>query len=119
MMDPCGNPVCTWREGEWCCLVRARCLPATEVRHEPSNQVVAVSGAMDHLDEEAVEDCVEHLQDVHRYGYGSVRGLTLVKARDHPSRDGEQGRGGGVSRFEAMLGGASAQRLHDGREDPL
>ena len=50
-------------------------------------------------------------QHVHRYG--SARGLP----RDHPSRNWEQGRGGGVSRFQAVLGGASAQRFHDGRED--
>ena len=35
-------------------LVRARRLPAAEVLHEPSNQVVAKSGAVDHLDEEMV-----------------------------------------------------------------
>ena len=75
------------------------------------------SGEVDHLDEEAVRDCVEHLRDVHRYGYGSARGLALVEARDHRSRDGKQCRGGGVPRFEAMLGGASTQRLHDGWED--
>ena len=47
----------------------------------------------------------------------SARGLALVEVRDHPSRDGEQGRGSGMPRFEAVLGGASAHRLHDGRED--
>ena len=98
-------------------LVEARRLPAAEVRHEPSNQVVAESGAVDHLDEEGVRDCVECFRDVHHYGYGSARGLTFVKAWDHPSRDRELGRGGGMPRFEAVLWGASAQRLPDGRED--
>ena len=88
-----------------------------EVRHKPPDQVVAESGAVDHLDEEAVGDGVERLRDFHRYGYGSARGLALVEARYHPSRDGEQVRGGGVPQFEAVLGGASAQRLHDGLED--
>ena len=46
---------------------------------------------MDHLDEEVVRDVVERLQDVHLYGYGYARGLALIEARDHPSRDGEQG----------------------------
>ena len=64
-------------------LVRAQYLPAADGSHEPSNQVVAESGA--------VGNCVERLQDVHSYGYGSARGLTLVKAREHPSSDGEQG----------------------------
>ena len=95
-------------------LVKARHPPAAEVRHEPSDQVVAELGAVDHLDEEAVRDGVERLRDVHRDGYGSVRGLALIEARDHTSRDGEQCRGDGVPRFEAVLGGASAQRLHDG-----
>ena len=62
-------------------------------------------------------DGVECLRDVHPEGYGSARGLALVEARHHPSRDGEQGRGGGMPQFEAVLGGTSAQRLHDGRED--
>ena len=64
-------------------LVRARYFPAAEVRHEPSNQVVTESGA--------VGNCVERLRDVHSNGYGLARGLTLVKAREHPSSDGEQG----------------------------
>ena len=78
---------------------------------------MAESGAADHLDEEGLGDGVERLRDVHRYGCGSARGFALIEARDHPSRDWEQGRGGGMPRFEAMLGGASAQCLHDGRED--
>ena len=71
-------------------LVKAQLLPVTEVRHEPSGQVVAESGAMDDLNEEAVRDCIECLRDVHRYCYGSAMGLALVEARDHTSRDGEQ-----------------------------
>ena len=74
---------------------------------------------VDHLDEEAVGDGVEHFRDVHRDGYGSAWGLALIEARDHPSRDGEQGRCGGMPWFEAMLVGASSQRLHYGREDEL
>ena len=87
-------------------LVEARRLPAVEVRHKPSDQVVAESGAVDHLDEVAVRDGVERIRDVHRYG--SARGLVLIEARDHPSRNEEQSRGGGMPRFEAVLGGASA-----------
>ena len=41
---------------------------------------------MDHLNEETVRDSIERLQDVHRYGSG--RGLALVEAKNHPSRDG-------------------------------
>ena len=62
-------------------------------------------------------DSVERLREVHSDGYGSARGLALIEARDHPSRVGEQSRGGGMPQFETMLGGTSAQRLHDGRED--
>ena len=58
-------------------LVKARRFNAAEVRYKPSNQVVAESGAVDHLDEEAVRDCVEHLRDVHHYGYGCVGTSTL------------------------------------------
>ena len=108
----CGTPTRTWRGKRVVLLVRARRFPAAEVRHEPFNQVVTESGAVDHLG-------VEGLRDDYRYGYGSARGLTLVNARDHPSRDREQGRGVGVPRFEAVLGGASAQRLHNGLEDEL
>ena len=97
-------------------LVEARRLPAAEVHHKPSDQVVAESGVVDHVDEEAVRDCVDTL-NLHCYGYGSARGLALIEARDHPSRDGEQGRGGGMPLFEAMLGGVSAHRLHDVQED--
>ena len=86
---------------------------ALSCRGGPSVQVVAESGVVDHLDEEAVRDGVERLRDVHHYGYRSARGLALVEARDHTSRDREQGRGGGMPRFEAVLGEASAQRLHD------
>ena len=32
--------------------------------------------------------------DVHRYGNCFARGLELIKARDHSSRNGEQGLGG-------------------------
>ena len=95
-------------------LVRVRRLFAAQVCHEPSNQVVTESEALDHLYKEAEGDSVERLRDVHHYGYGSARGLPFVKPRDHPSRDREQGRGRGVSRFEAVLEGASAQHLHDG-----
>ena len=84
--------------------------------HEPSNQIVAESGAVDHLDEKVVGDCVKRLRDVCRYGFGSAIGLTLVKARDHPIRDGELGQGSGVPRFKAELGQASVQHLHDLRE---
>ena len=84
--------------------------PAAEVCHEPPHQIVSESGAVDHLDDEAVRYCVECLRDVHRYGYCSARGLTLVEARDHPNRNGEHGRGGGVPRFDGVLGG---------KEDPL
>ena len=79
-----------------------------EVRHKPSDLVVAELGPVDHLDEEAVRDCVERLQDVHHYGYGSAMGLGLIGARDHLSSDGEQGQGSGMPLFEAVLGGASA-----------
>ena len=78
-----------------------------------------LSGVVDHLDEEVVRDSVERLRDVHRYGYSSARGLVLIEARDHPSTDGEQGQGGGMPLFEAVLGPASAQRLHEGQEDKL
>ena len=98
-------------------LLEARRLTGAEGGHEPSIQVVTESGAVDHLDEEAVRDGVECLQDVHCYGYGSARVLSLVEARDHPSRDGELGRGGGMPRFEAVLGGACTQSLHDGRQE--
>ena len=40
-------------------LVKTQCLPDTEVRHKSSGQVVTDSGAVDHLDEEAVRDGVE------------------------------------------------------------
>ena len=91
-----------------------------EVRHKPTDKVVAESGVEDHIDEEAVGDSVEYLRDVHRYGYGSTRGIVFIEAKDYPNRDGEQGWGGGMPRFEAMLWGASAQRLHDGQEvEPL
>ena len=63
---------------------------------------------MDHCDKEAVGVGVKRLQDIHCYGYGSARGLTLFKARDHPSRNREPGRGGRVPRFEAVLEGVSA-----------
>ena len=106
--------------GSWVVLlVKARGLPAAEVCHKPPNQIGLELGAVDHLDKEAVRDRVERLRDVHRYCYWSARGLTLVEARDHPSRNREQGRSGGLPLFEAVLGGASTQRLHDGREEEL
>ena len=86
-------------------LVEAWGLPAAEVGHKPSNQIVSESGAVDHLDEEVVRDRVKHLRDVHRYGYCSARGLALVETRDHPSRNGEQGQGGRLPWFEAVIGG--------------
>ena len=58
-------------------LVKARRLPAAEVCHKPSDQVVAESGAVDHLDEEEVRDDVERLRDVHLYGYDSARWLAF------------------------------------------
>ena len=87
--------------------------------HKPSNQVVPESEAVDLFDEDAVRNNVERLRDAHRYGDCSARGLSLVEARDHPKRNGEQGGGGGVPRFEAVVGGACAQCLHDGREGEL
>ena len=75
---------------------------------------MAESGAVDHLDEEVVGNGVERLRPVHRDGYGSARVLALIEARDHTSRDGVHGRGGRMPWFEDVLGGASAQRLHDG-----
>ena len=76
---------------------------------KPSDQVVAELGVMDRVDEEAVGEGVERLRELHRYGYGSAWGLALIEAKDYPIRDGEQGRGGGMPRFEAVLGGASGQ----------
>ena len=45
---------------------------------QPSDQIVAESGAVDHLDEEAAGDGLERLQDVHHYGYGSARQVVCV-----------------------------------------
>ena len=89
----------------------------TDLRHKPSDQIVEESRAVDHLDDEAVGDDVKRLREVFRYFFGSARGLALIEARNHPCRDWEQGRGSGMPQFVAMLGGASGQRLHDGRED--
>ena len=66
-------------------LIMARFFPAAEVYHKPSNQIKPESGAVEHLDEEEAGDTIKRLRDVHRYGYGSARGLTLVKTKDHPS----------------------------------
>ena len=82
MWDPCPH-----LEGRRVLLLVNACLLASKVHHEPSNQVVAESGAMDHLNEEAVRDSIERLQDVHCFGSG--RGLALVEATNHPSRDGD------------------------------
>ena len=81
-----------------------------------TSQIVTQSEAVDHLDKETVRDCVELFRDVHRYGYCSAKGVTLVEARNHPSRNTEQGRGGGVPLFDAVLGLACIQYLHDRRE---
>ena len=75
------------------------------------------SGAVDHLNNEVVRDYVERLRDVHSYGCFSARGLTMVKARNHPSRNGEQGRGSGVPRFEEVLGEACTLYIHDEQEE--
>ena len=98
-------------------LVKARGLPVAEVLHKPPHHFLSESGAVDLLDEDAVRNGVERLWDVYLYGYGSARWLALVEARDHPSRNEEQGRGGGVPRFEAVQEGEYAQRLRDGREE--
>ena len=50
------------------------------LRHKPPDQIVAESGAVDHLYEKAVGDGVEHLRDVHSDGYGSARGLCWLKS---------------------------------------
>ena len=92
-----------------------RDLPATGVCHEPPHQIEPKSGVVDNLDEEAVRNCVERLRDVHRYGYSYARGLTLIEARDYPSRNGAQGRGGGVP-ISSHAEKACGKRLHDGRE---
>ena len=43
-------------------LIKARGLPAAELRHKPAHQVVSESGAVGHLDEEAVGSSVECLE---------------------------------------------------------
>ena len=98
MTDPCGKASGT--------VVKDTTPSCRGVHHETSHQVVAESGMVDHLDEEVVRNGVKHLRKVHRYGYGSARRFALVEARNYPSRDGEQGQGGGMHRFEAMLGGS-------------
>ena len=97
-------------------LIEARDLSVAEVCQKPTSQIVTQSEAVDHLDKETVRDCVELFRDVHRYGYCSAKGVTLVEARNHPSRNTEQGRGGGVPLFDAVLGLACIQYLHDRRE---
>ena len=62
----------------------------------PPHQIVTESGAVDHLDKEAVRDRVERLRDAHGLWILFGQRLTLVEARNHFSRNGEQGRGGGV-----------------------
>ena len=47
-------------------LEEEQVLPDAEVCHKPSNQIVWKSGAVDHLDVEAVKDCVKRLRDAHR-----------------------------------------------------
>ena len=49
-------------------LVKARGPPAAEVYHKPSNQIVLESGAVDHLNEEAVRDRIKCLRDFQRCG---------------------------------------------------
>ena len=86
---------------------KLRDIPAAEVCNKPSNQIVSESGAVDYLNKEIVKNSVERLWDVQRNGDCSASGLTLVENWDHPSRNGEQGRGGGVPRVEAVLWGLS------------
>ena len=86
-------------------LVKAWRLSAAEVRHEPTDQVVAESGAVDLFDEEAVSNAYEMSTAM---AMVLLRGLRLLKPETNPSRDGEQGRGGGMPRFEAVLGGSIA-----------
>ena len=88
-----------------------------DVCHKSPNQIVSESEAVDHLNEDLVRDRIKCPQDVHRYGYCSAWGLLLVETRDHPSRNGELGRGSGVPWFEEVLGGVSTQYLHDGWEE--
>ena len=59
-------------------LVKARGLPASEVCHKPSHQIVSESGAVDHLNKKAVWNRVKRLRDVHPYDDCFARGLTLV-----------------------------------------
>ena len=79
--------------------------------------VVLELGEEDHLDEEAVRNRVKCLRDVHHGDDCSAGRLSLVVACKHPNRDREQGQGGEVSQFKALLRVASSQRLHDGREE--
>ena len=58
-----------------------------------SNQIVPESGAEDHFKKEVMRNCAECLSGVHRHGDRSARELTMVKTRDYPSRNMEQGRG--------------------------
>ena len=55
-------------------LIEARGLSATKVCHKPPHQIVSMSGAVDHLNKEAMTDCVECHRDVYRYSYCSARG---------------------------------------------
>ena len=100
MADPCGTVARTCCGGEWSCWWRHEAFLPRRYATQPLQQIVSGPEAVDHLDEEAVRDRIEHLRDVHRYVYCSARGLTLVEA----SRNGEQGQGCGVPRFEAVLG---------------
>ena len=60
--------------------ILARGFPAAEVCHKPPHQIVAESGAVDHLDKEALRDIVERLRDVHRYGdCSAIGGLLWLK----------------------------------------
>ena len=60
---------------------------------------------------------IKGLRDVRRYVYCSARRLALVETRDHPSRNGEQNRGGGVFRSEIVLKGPSTLCFYDGQKE--
>ena len=98
-------------------LIKARGLPAAELRHKPAHQVVSESAAVGHLDEEAVGSSVECLEMSTVMAMVLLGGLCWLKPETTLAEMGSRAEAVECLGLKPCWEGRVPSYLHDGQEE--
>ena len=114
---PLGDTRMDFAEGGEGVVVGAGGHSTAEVTGEPADKIGVEGGIGDFGEEEVMGDAVEGFGEVDGCNQGPGGGSFLVEPDGYGGCDLEEGRGGGVEGFKAMLGGVSGEGFFEMREE--